>query len=70
MAEQRAATAATAAARQQAAAERQAAVDQAAADKQAVIKQAALDKKWAGFRDTVQKNQDLKTAFDKRQFDV
>lgn len=70
VAEQRAATAATAAARQQAAAERQAAVDQAAADKQAVIKQAALDKKWAGFRDTVQKNQDLKTAFDKRQFDV
>lgn len=59
MAEQRAATAATAAAKQQAAAERQAALDQAAADK-----------KYAGFKDTVQKTQDLRAAFDKRQDDV
>lgn len=59
VAEQRAATAATAAAKQQAAAERQAALDQAAADK-----------KYAGFKDTVQKTQDLRAAFDKRQDDV
>lgn len=70
LAEKRAADAATAAAKQQAAAEKQAALDQAAADKQAAIKQAAADKKYAGFKDTVQKTQDLRAAFEQRQADV
>ena len=66
IAEQRAADAATAAAKKQAAADKQ----QAAEDKQAAIKQDALNKKWSEFKVTRQKTQDLRSAFEQRQDEI
>lgn len=44
--------------------------EQTAAAQQAADKQAALDKKWSEFKDTRQKTQDLKAAFEQRQAEI